>query len=173
MTRMRKKSPCQPRLVDTSSTFLRMDLLMLSWFTSLLSSCALAWEQRSTLLVSVSLVWAGSLLAFTSYVSSFPEFMLTYRYAIANKRTALLGMLFGSNVIDLGFSGFRSIWLNENVIIETGGLVPGLLPAYILALPLIAILSAVFIAMGKVKYSVAYPAMVFYVIYIGSGLILL
>lgn len=115
----------------------------------------------------------GVLLAFTSYVSSFPEFMLTYRYAIANKRTALLGMLFGSNVIDLAFSGFRSVWLQENVAIYTTGAMPGLLPLYIGALPLIAVVSLFAISMGKVKYKVAYPAMVFYALYIGSGLIIL
>ena len=115
----------------------------------------------------------GVLLAFTSYVSSFPEFMLSYRYAISNKRHALLGMLFGSNVIDLAFSGFRSVWLAENVRVYTTGYMPQLLMAYIAMLPIIAIISLIAISMGKVKYKVAYPMMVFYVLYIGSGLILL
>lgn len=115
----------------------------------------------------------GVLLAFTSYVSSFPEFMLTYRYAIANKRTALLGMLFGSNVIDLAFSGFRSVWLAEDVRIYTTGKMPELLNVYIGALPIIAMISLIAISTGRVKYKVAYPMMVFYVLYIGSGLVLL
>jgi Ca2+/Na+ antiporter len=115
----------------------------------------------------------GVLLAVTSYVSSFPEFMLTYRYAIQNKRTALLGMLFGSNVIDLAFSGFRSVWLSENVAIYTTGTMPELLPVYIAALPIIALIALITIWKGMVRYKVAYPMMVFYVAYIGSGLFLL
>ena len=115
----------------------------------------------------------GILLAVTSYVSSFPEFMLTYRYAIANKRGALLGMLFGSNVIDLAFSGFRSVWLNEDVAIYTTGTMPELLPFYIAALPLIALVALITIQMGLVRYKIAYPMMVFYIAYIGSGLFLL
>lgn len=115
----------------------------------------------------------GVLLAVTSYVSSFPEFMLTYRYAIANKRSALLGMLFGSNVIDLAFSGFRSVWLSEDVAIYTTGTMPSLLPVYIAALPVIALIALVTIKMGIVRFKVAYPMMVFYVLYIGSGLVLL
>jgi Ca2+/Na+ antiporter len=115
----------------------------------------------------------GILLAFTSYVSSFPEFMLSYRYAIANKKSALLGMLFGSNVIDLAFSGFRSVWLSEDVPVYTTGQMPELLMLYIGMLPLVAVISLIAISMGKVKYNVAYPMMVFYVLYIGSGLVLL
>jgi Ca2+/Na+ antiporter len=115
----------------------------------------------------------GILLAFTSYVSSFPEFMLTYRYAVANKKSALLGMLFGSNVIDLGFSGFRAFWLNENVEVYTTGIIPGLLPFYIAALPIIASFALLTISLGIVKYKIAYPMVAFYGIYILSGLIFL
>lgn len=115
----------------------------------------------------------GVLLAFTSYVSSFPEFMLSYRYAISNKRHALLGMLFGSNVIDLAFSGFRSVWLHETVPVYTTGQMPWLLPVYIAMLPTIAFISLIAISFKKVRYRIAYPMTVFYLIYIVSGLILL
>jgi len=115
----------------------------------------------------------GVLLALTSYVSSFPEFMMTFRYAIANKKSALLGMLFGSNVIDLGFAGFRALWLGEDMRIYTTGAMPELLQYYILALPVLAILSLVFISIGAVRYKIAYPMMWFYGVYIVSGFVLL
>ena len=115
----------------------------------------------------------GILLALTSYVSSFPEFMMTFRYAVANKKSAMLGMLFGSNVIDLAFGGFRSIWTGTDTAIYTTGAMPHLLNYYILALPVVAILSLAFISWGKVHYRIAYPCMIFYVVYIVSGFVLL
>jgi Ca2+/Na+ antiporter len=115
----------------------------------------------------------GILLALTSYVSSFPEFCLTFRYAMADKKTALLGMLFGSNIIDLAFGGFRSIWLAEDTAIFTTGVMPGLLPYYIAALPVIACLALIFIGSGRVRYRIAYPCVIFYCLYIVSGFILL
>jgi len=115
----------------------------------------------------------GILIMFTSYVSSFPEFMMTYRYAVANKKSALLGMLFGSNVIDLAFAGFRPIWLHEPMEVYTTGLRPEFLPAYIWSLPIIAILALVGIWTGFVKYKHAYPLVAFYIFYIVSGFVLL
>ncbi len=110
---------------------------------------------------------------FTSYVSSFPEFMLTYRYAVAVKKSALLGMLFGSNVIDLAFAGFRSIWLNETMIVCTTGRFPQLLPVYIWSLPVIAILALIGLSTGTLRYKHAYPLVLFYLLYVVSGFILL
>lgn len=115
----------------------------------------------------------GILIMFTSYVSSFPEFMMSYRYAIADKKSALLGMLFGSNVIDLSFAGFRSIWTGEDMAVYTTGAMPQLLEYYIFALPVLAFLSMIFIASGMIRYRVAYPMMAFYIVYIVSGFILL
>ena len=120
----------------------------------------------------------GILLMFTSYVSSFPEFMMTYRFAIANKKAALLGMLFGSNVIDLAFAGFLALWLGETMVITTSGIGNelfgvALLPFYILALPVIALLAFIGLLLGKLKYKIAVPLVVFYVVYILSGFILL
>lgn len=115
----------------------------------------------------------GVLIMFTSYVSSFPEFMMTYRYAVANKKSALLGMLFGSNVIDLAFAGFRSIWLHEPMDVYTTGRFQQLFPLYLWSLPLIAVLALIGLWSGKFKYKHAYPLVVFYVIYIVSGFILL
>ena len=115
----------------------------------------------------------GILIMFTSYVSSFPEFMTTYRYAVSNKKDALLGMLFGSNVIDLAFAGFRSIYLNKPMEVYTTGRMSQLLPAYIWALPVIAILAFIFLNLNVVKAKYAYPLVVFYIIYIVSGWILL
>ena len=115
----------------------------------------------------------GVLIMFTSYVSSFPEFMLTYRYAKAVKKAALMGMLFGSNVIDLAFAGFRAIWLHEPMEIYTTGRMPQLLPVYIWVLPVLAILSLIGLWRGKIKAKYAYPLMVFYIIYTVSGFVLL
>lgn len=115
----------------------------------------------------------GILLMFTSYVSSFPEFMMSYRYAIADKKDELLGMLFGSNVIDLAFSGFRSIWLKESMKIYTTGRYPFLLRYYILALPVIAILLLFGLLSKKLKWKHSYLLFGFYLIYVISGLILL
>ena len=115
----------------------------------------------------------GVLIMFTSYVSSFPEFMMTYRYAVANKKSSLLGMLFGSNVVDLAFAGFRPIWLHEPMEVITTGRYHQLLPLYIWVIPLLAILFLAGLCFGKVKYKHAYPLVVFYVIYIVSGFILL
>lgn len=115
----------------------------------------------------------GVLLLLTSYVSSFPEFMLAFRYVQNDKKHALLGMLFGSNVIDLGFAGFRSIWLQEPMKIYTTGIMPGLLKYYIMALPLVAILILIGLMSKTFKWKHAYPLVVFYVMYIVSGFILL
>ena len=115
----------------------------------------------------------GILILFTSYVSSFPEFMMTYRYAASNNKNALLGMLFGSNVIDLAFAGFRSIWLHERMLVCTTGRFPQLLPAYLWALPVIAVLSLIFLSTKMFKYKYAYPLVVLYIIYIFSGFFLL
>ena len=115
----------------------------------------------------------GILIMFTSYVSSFPEFMMSYRYVIADKKSELLGMLFGSNVIDLAFAGFRSIWLKESMEVYTTGLLPGLLPVYIWLLPIIAILILVSLTTKNFKWKHAYPLVVFYLVYIISGFVLL
>jgi hypothetical protein len=115
----------------------------------------------------------GILIMFTSYVSSFPEFMMTYRYAMSNKKSALLGMLFGSNVIDLAFAGFRSIWLHEPMAVYTTGRWASLMPAYLWALPTIAVISLFGLWTKRVKYGYAYPLVVFYLFYIISGWVLL
>lgn len=115
----------------------------------------------------------GIVLMFTSYVSSFPEFMLSYRYTIADKKSELLGMLFGSNVIDLAFAGFRSLWLHEEMKVYTTGKFPQLLPLYIWALPVLALLILFTLATKILKWKYAYPMIVFYIIYIVSGFILL
>jgi len=115
----------------------------------------------------------GIVLMFTSYVSSFPEFMLTYRYTIADKKVELLGMLFGSNVIDLAFAGFRAMWLHEDMQVYTTGKFPQLLPLYIWALPALAVLLLFALVTKTMKWKHAYPMIVFYIIYIVSGFILL
>jgi len=115
----------------------------------------------------------GVLLAITSYVSSFPEFMLTCRYALKDKKDAMLGMLFGSNIIDLGFSGFRPIWTNESMEVYTTGKNPELLFGYLVCLPIIAILTFIGLKYRWIKYSIAYPMSVFYIVYVLSGLVLL
>ena len=115
----------------------------------------------------------GIILMFTSYVSSFPEFMMTYRYAIAEKKSALLGMLFGSNVIDLAFAGFRAIWLHSPMDVYTTGKMQELFPYYLWCLPVLACLSLLGLTTGKFKYKHAYPLLFFYVIYIVSGFLLL
>jgi Ca2+/Na+ antiporter len=115
----------------------------------------------------------GILIMFTSYVSSFPEFMMSYRYVIADKKSELLGMLFGSNVIDLAFAGFRSIWLREDMAVYTTGRFPGLLPVYIWLLPTIAICLLIALKTQAFKWKHAYPLVAFYLCYIVSGFILL
>jgi Ca2+/Na+ antiporter len=115
----------------------------------------------------------GILLMFTSYVSSFPEFMMTYRYAIANKKSALLGMLFGSNVIDLAFSGFRSLWLNQPMEVISTGKYGHLLPIYVWVIPAMAVLALIGLWTKTLKYKIAYPLVIFYLFYIVSGFILL
>ncbi len=115
----------------------------------------------------------GVLIMFTSYVSSFPEFMMTYRYAKALKKSAILSMLFGSNVIDLSFAGFRAIWNHEPMAVMTTGRYPELLPFYIYALPVIAVMVLIGLWTGVFKYKHAYPLGVFYLIYIISGFVLL
>lgn len=115
----------------------------------------------------------GILILFTSYVSSFPEFVMSYRYAVANKKSELLGMLFGSNVIDLAFVGFRSIWTGENIHIYTTGTHSDLLPYYINALPIVAGGLLVGLMTKKIKWGHAYPLVAFYLMYVVSGFILL
>ena len=115
----------------------------------------------------------GILCLFTSYVSSFPEFMMTYRYAKAAKKSALLGMLFGSNVIDLAFAGYRAIHLGQPMKVVTGGTHGYLLPYYLWCLPVLAVLSLLALWRGRFKYKWAYPLVVFYLIYVISGFILL
>lgn len=115
----------------------------------------------------------GILIALTSYVSSFPEFAMTYRYAISNKKSALLAMLFGSNVIDLAFAGFRPIWTKEAMAVYTTGRFPELLPLYLWALPILALICFVGLLTKKIKYGHAIPAIVFYIVYIISGFVLL
>jgi hypothetical protein len=99
--------------------------------------------------------------------------MMTFHLARANKQNALLGMLFGSNVIDIAFAGFRAMWLHEPIEVNTTGFMPELLPYYIWALPVIAALSFLGLWSGKAKYKYAYPGVVLYLIYVVSGFILL
>jgi len=98
---------------------------------------------------------------------------MTYRYAIANKKSALLAMLFGSNVIDLAFAGFRAIWRGEVMPVYTTGRLPQLLPAYLWALSVLALICFIGLWTKKIKYGHAYPMVVFYVVYILSGFVLL
>ena len=116
---------------------------------------------------------AGVLLMFTSYVSSFPEFMMAFRYTIYNKQTALLGMLFGSNVIDLAFAGFRSIWVGEDLEVYTTGKFPQLLIAYVWTIPIVALLVLLGLLTKRFKWKYSYPLTLFYLFYIVSGFILL
>ncbi|MFO7976747.1 MAG: hypothetical protein R6V12_19205 [Candidatus Hydrogenedentota bacterium] len=115
----------------------------------------------------------GVLIMFTSYVSSFPEFMMSYRYAISNNKSALLGMLFGSNVIDLAFAGFRAIKLGEPMNVYTTGRMQFLFPVYLWCLPVLAMISLVALNKGWFKYKHAYVLVIFYIAYIVSGFILL
>jgi len=132
--------------------------------------CLRATFDISTLgLVSVG----GVLIMFTSYVSSFPEFMMTYRFAAANKRSALLGMLFGSNVVDLAFAGFRAIKLGEPMEVYTTGRMQFLFPLYLWCLPVLALIALAALSGGYFKYKHAYPLVVLYIVYIVSGFILL
>jgi Ca2+/Na+ antiporter len=115
----------------------------------------------------------GILLLLTSYVSSFPEFFMTYRFCIAGKKDALLGMLFGSNVIDLAFSGWRAVRLGEGFVVETTGRYPQLLPYYVSALPVVAVLALFGLTTGKIKAKHAKIAVAFYLAYVVSGFFLL
>jgi Ca2+/Na+ antiporter len=126
--------------------------------------------QATFMIASVGIVSiAGVLVMFTSCVSSFPEFMMTYRYAAKGKKDALLGMLFGSNVLDLAFAGFRCIWTGEPMKVVAGKF----LPIYFWLLPISALGIYVAIRLGKMKYKHAYPLMVGYLVYIISGFVLL
>lgn len=126
--------------------------------------------QATFMMASLGIVSiAGVLIMFTSYVSSFPEFMMTYRYATKGKKDALLGMLFGSNVLDLGFAGFRCIWTGEPMKVVAGKL----LPIYFWLIPFSAVAIFLAIRLGKMRYKHAYPLMVGYLVYIISGFILL
>jgi len=125
-------------------------------------------------MATVGLVSVGGvLIMFTSYVSSFPEFMMTYRYAVANNKNALLGMLFGSNVIDLAFAGFRSIKTGLPMEVYTTGRMQQLFPLYLLCLPILAIIALYALNKGKFKYKHSYPLVALYLVYIISGFILL
>jgi Ca2+/Na+ antiporter len=115
----------------------------------------------------------GILLAVTSYVSSLPEFMLAFRFIIKDKKDELLAMLFGSNVIDLGFSGFRSIYLKEDMQVYTTGSFPELLVGYIWALPIVAILLMLGFLTHTFRWKHAKFLFIFYLFYIISGFILL
>lgn len=115
----------------------------------------------------------GILLMFTSFVSSFPEFMLALHYVKVNKKNALLTMLFGSNVIDLAFSGFRPIWLHTSMNVITTGTHPELLNWYIGALPAVAVIVLIGLLFNKLKWKHAYLMASFYLTYIISGFILL
>lgn len=116
---------------------------------------------------------SGILIMFTSYISSFPELMLAIRYTLANNKSSLLGMLFGSNVIDLGFGGFRAIWLNETMEIVSTGTAGFLLPYYIWVIPILALAAYAGLITGRMRYRIVYPMLFFYILYIVSGLILL
>ncbi len=115
----------------------------------------------------------GILIMFTSYVSSFPEFMMAFRYAAGGKKSALLAMLFGSNVIDLAFAGFRAIWRNEAMEVYTTGRFPELLPIYIWALPVVALASLAALWTRTFKYKHSIPLVLLYLVYVISGFILL
>jgi Ca2+/Na+ antiporter len=150
------------------STFKYFALVFGLWLA--VKACLGATFNMATVgLVSVG----GILLMFTSYVSSFPEFMLAYRYTVADKRSAVLGMLFGSNVIDLAFAGFRAMWLHEPFEVYTTGPHQQLFPYYIWALPAVASLIFLGLGNGWLKYGHARYLVVFYVFYIVSGFILL
>jgi len=112
------------------------------------------------------------LLALTSYVSSFPELGMTYVMARKGNVKDILGMLFGSNVIDLGFSGLRPIVQNTEMAIFTTG-TPGLLQWYIAALPATAVIISLIVWKGKLKYWMAIPGGCFYLAYILGGWIYL
>ena len=123
------------------------------------------------LLGSISI---GSIvLLFTSYISSFPEFVFSFKYAIEGRKKALLGILFGSNIIDLAFAGFRSIWLHEEMLICTTGKFPKLLFLYLSIIPIIACIMLISISSKFLKWKHAYVGIVIYLIYIISGFILL
>jgi len=115
----------------------------------------------------------GIILMFTSYISSFPEQVMAVQYAISNKKDELLALLFGSNVINLAFSGFRTIWLKEPMEVYTTGIYPQLLPIYIWALPLVALYLLTGLYTKRLKWKHAYQLVFFFLIYIISGLVLL
>ncbi len=115
----------------------------------------------------------GILLLVTSYVSSFPEFMMAYRYTMADKKHALLAMLFGSNVIDLAFAGYGAIVNKVPLEVFTTGRMPHLLPYYIWMLPIIAVLLLVGFATKTFKWKHAPVLVCFYLVYIISGSVLL
>jgi len=115
----------------------------------------------------------GILVLFTSYVSSFPEFMMAFRYTVADKKDELLGMLFGSNVIDLGFAGFRAMWLHETMEVYTTGRLPQFLPYFIWTLPMVAAVFLIGLSTKTMKWKHAYPLVVFYMVYKVSGFVLL
>ncbi len=115
----------------------------------------------------------GILLMFTSYISSFPEQVMAIQYAISDKKDELLALLFGSNVINLAFSGFRTIKLKEPMEVYTTGKFPELLPIYIWALPIVASVLLLGFYTKKLKWKHSYPMVGFFILYIISGLILL
>jgi len=115
----------------------------------------------------------GVLIGITSYVSSFPELMLSIQYTRYNRGDEMLAMLFGSNIIDLAFAGYRAIHTRRPMAVYTTGAVPGLLKWYILALPVTALALLIGIWTGKLKWKHAYILVAFNLIYIVSGMILL
>lgn len=112
---------------------------------------------------------AGVLIMFTSYISSFPEFAMAYQFAKSNKKDSMLAMLFGSNVVDLAFAGFRCIWTGKSMKI----IASSLLPIYIWLLPVTSISIYLSVRANKMKYKHAYFLMGGYVVYIFSGFVLL
>jgi Ca2+/Na+ antiporter len=115
----------------------------------------------------------GILLLITSYVSSFPEFMMAYRFTMADKKNALLAMLFGSNVIDLAFAGYGAIVNKVPIEVFTTGKMPHLLPYYIWTIPVLAILLLGGFATKRFKWGHAPYLVGFYLCYVISGFLLL
>lgn len=115
----------------------------------------------------------GIIMLFTSYISSFPELVLSFRYAMENRRNEMLGMLFGSNIIDLSFAGFRSIWLNEKMAVISTGTYGYLLKWYLAFIPIISLFLLVGIMTKKLKWCHFYLLSLFYLIYIVTGFIYL
>ncbi|MCP3685221.1 MAG: hypothetical protein GY861_21360 [bacterium] len=115
----------------------------------------------------------GILLLFTSYVSSFPEFVLAYRYANRGRKDELLAMLFASNAFDLAFSGFRAIRTGVAMPIYTTGIANFLLPYYIYILPMGSFALLYCLYNKKIKFGHFRYIFIAYLTYVFSGWILL